>query len=144
MINTTWTKERINAFNKGTMMEFLDIQCQEVGPDYIIATMPVTSKVKQPMGLMHGGASMVLIESIGSMGSACIIDLEKKAPVGLEINANHIGAIKEGVVKAIGKLIHHGSSTHIWQVDLFDTKSNKLICTGRLTVLIIDKTKKIG
>lgn len=139
MIHTSWTKERINTFNKGTLIDFLDIECQEVGSNFIVATMPVTSKVKQPMGLLHGGASMVLIESIGSMGSACIVDLEKKAPVGLEINANHIGSMKSGVVKAVGKLIHCGSKTHIWQVDLFDLESTKLICTGRLTVLIIDK-----
>ena len=125
-------------------MDFLDIECQEVGADYIIATMPVTSKVKQPMGLMHGGASMVLIESIGSMGSACVIDLDKKAPVGLEINANHIGSMRDGIVKAHGKLIHFGNTTHIWQVDLFDSESDKLICTGRLTVLIIDKKKQVG
>jgi 1,4-dihydroxy-2-naphthoyl-CoA hydrolase len=139
MINTNWTVSQINEFNKGTMMDYLDIECQEIGADYIIATMPVASKVKQPMGLMHGGASLVLIESIGSMGSACMLDLDKKAPVGLEINANHIGSMKSGLVKAIGKLVHFGNSTHIWQVDLFDSESNKLICTGRLTVLIIDK-----
>jgi 1,4-dihydroxy-2-naphthoyl-CoA hydrolase len=139
MIDVSWTKERINKFNKGTLIDLLDIECQEVGSNFIIATMPVTSKVKQPMGLLHGGASMVLIESIGSMGSACIVDLEKKAPVGLEINANHISSMKSGTVKAVGKLIHCGGSTHIWQVDLFDLESNKLICTGRLTVLIIDK-----
>ncbi len=139
MINDGWTKERINEFNKGTLMDVLEIECQEVGSNFIVATMPVTPRVKQPMGLMHGGASMVLIESIGSMGSACLVDLEKKAPVGLEINANHIGSMKSGVVKAVGKLIHCGNTTHIWQVDLFDMDSNKLICTGRLTVLIIDK-----
>ena len=139
MINASWTKERINNFNKGTLIDLLDIECQEVGPDFIVATMPVTTKVKQPMGLLHGGASMVLIESIGSMGSACIVDLEKKAPVGLEINANHISSMKSGIVKAVGNIIHCGNTTHIWQVNLFDLESNKLICTGRLTVLIIDK-----
>jgi 1,4-dihydroxy-2-naphthoyl-CoA hydrolase len=91
------------------------------------------------MGLLHGGASMALIESIGSMGSTLLIDLEKEAPVGLEINANHVSSVRSGFVKAIGKIIHAGKSTHLWQVDVFDEKTDKLVCTGRLTVMIIQK-----
>lgn len=120
-------------------METLGIKCVEIGEDYIVSTMPVNASTHQPMGLLHGGASAALIESIGSMGSTLLIDLSKQAPVGLEINANHIGSVRSGSVKGIGKIVHAGKKTHVWQVDIFDNETNKLICTGRLTVMIIDK-----
>lgn len=128
----------INSFNKNTLMETLGIECVEIGKDYVVSTMPVNSKTHQPMGLLHGGASAALIESIGSMGSTLLLDLSKQAPVGLEINANHIGGVKSGMVKGIGKIIHAGKRTHIWQVDIFDMKTDKLVCTGRLTVMIVN------
>jgi len=121
-------------------MEVLGIECTEIGTDYIVSTMPVNHKVHQPMGLLHGGASAALIESIGSMGSALLLDLTKEYPVGLEVNANHIGSVKNGMVKAIGKIVHAGRKTHLWQVDIFDIETNKLICTGRLTVMIIQRS----
>jgi len=121
------------------MMELLDIQCVEVGEDYVVATMPVDLRTHQPMGLLHGGASAVLIESIGSIGSALLCDLQNEFPVGLEINANHIGAIKSGLVKAVGKIVHAGKRTHVWQVDIFSVETEKLICTGRLTVMVVQK-----
>ncbi len=130
---------KINAMNRNTMMELLDIQCVEVGEDYVVATMPVDHRTHQPMGLLHGGASAVLIESIGSIGSALLCDLQNEFPVGLEINANHIGGVKSGLVKAIGKIVHTGKRTHVWQVDIFSVETEKLICTGRLTVMIVQK-----
>ena len=130
---------KINAMNRNTMMELLDIQCVEVGEDYVVATMPVDHRTHQPMGLLHGGASAVLIESIGSIGSALLCDLQNEFPVGLEINANHIGGVKSGLVKAIGKIVHAGKRTHVWQVDIFSVETEKLICTGRLTVMIVQK-----
>lgn len=135
--------EKINDFVKNTLMEALDIRCVEVGDDYVVATMPVNSTTHQPMGLLHGGASAALIESIGSMGSTLLIDTEKEAPVGLEINANHIGGMRSGLVKAVGKIVHAGKRTHVWQVDLTDNETGKLICTGRLTILIINRKKSM-
>jgi 1,4-dihydroxy-2-naphthoyl-CoA hydrolase len=129
----------VNAMNKNTLMEALGIECVEIGTDYVISRMPVDHRTHQPMGLLHGGASMALIESIGSMGSTLLIDLEKEAPVGLEINANHVSGVRSGFVKAIGKIVHAGKSTHIWQVDVFNEETNKLVCTGRLTVMIVPK-----
>jgi len=129
----------INRMNKNTLMEQLGIECIELGKDYIVSRMPVDHRTHQPMGLSHGGASAALIESIGSMGSTLLIDLEKKQPVGLEINCNHIGGIKSGFVLAKGKIIHAGKSTHLWQVDIKEEGTERLICTGRLTVMIIDK-----
>ncbi|MDG0973751.1 MAG: PaaI family thioesterase [Crocinitomicaceae bacterium] len=126
--------------SRNTLMEVLDIKCVEVGDDYVIATMPVNSKTYQPMGLLHGGASAALIESIGSMGSSLALDLEKEVPVGVEINANHVGGMREGIVRAVGKLVHRGKRTHVWQVDLTDDVSGKLVCTGRLTVMVVPRS----
>jgi 1,4-dihydroxy-2-naphthoyl-CoA hydrolase len=131
--------ELINSMSRNTLMEVLDIKCIEVGDDYVIATMPVNSKTHQPMGLLHGGASAALIESVGSMGSSLVLDLTKEVPVGVEINANHIGGMREGIVRAIGKLVHAGKRTHVWQVDLTDDATGKLVCTGRLTVMIVPR-----
>ena len=130
---------QVNAFNKNTLMEVLGIKCVEIGDDYIISTMPVDARTHQPMGLLHGGASAALIESIGSMGSTLLIDLSKEAPVGIEINANHVSGVKSGMVKAVGKIVHAGKRTHLWQVDIFDSQTEKLVCTGRLTVMIVPK-----
>lgn len=132
--------KQINSFNTNTLMQQLGIECVELGDDYIVATMPVDHRTHQPMGLLHGGASAALIESIGSMGSTLLIDLKKEVPVGIEINANHIGGVKSGSVKAIGKIVHAGKRTHLWQVDIFDESTNKLICTGRLTIMIVAKS----
>lgn len=130
---------QINALNKNTLMEVLGIECVEIGEDYVISTMPVDHRTHQPMGLLHGGASAALIESIGSMGSVLLIDPTKQAPVGIEINANHLGGVKSGKVKAIGKIVHAGKKTHVWQVDIFDMATDKMVCTGRLTTMIIDR-----
>ena len=86
--------EEINSFNKNTLMEHLGIECIEIGSDYIVSTMPVDHRTHQPMGLLHGGASAALIESIGSMGSTLLLDLSTEYPVGLEVNANHVGGLK--------------------------------------------------
>lgn len=131
--------DEINRFNKNTLMEVLGIECVELGEDYVVSRMPVDARTHQPMGLLHGGASAALIESIGSMGSTLLIDLSKEVPVGLEVNANHISGVKSGFVKAVGKIVHAGKRTHLWQVDVFEEATKKLICTGRLTVMIIQK-----
>ncbi len=131
--------DTVNEFNKNTLMEVLGIKCIEIGDDYIVSTMPVDHRTHQPIGLLHGGASAALIESIGSMGSTLLIDISKEAPVGIEINANHIAGVKSGTVKGIGKIVHAGKRTHLWQVDIFDTATDKLVCTGRLTVMIVPK-----
>lgn len=132
--------EVANSMNKNTLMEVLGIECIEIGTDYIKSKMPVNSKTHQPIGLLHGGASAALIESIGSMGSVLLIDVEKEVPVGLEINANHLAGVKEGNVIATGKIIHAGKRTHVWQVDIHDEATSKLVCTGRLTVMIVPRT----
>ena len=131
--------DQLNKMNKNTLMEALGIEFLNGGVDYIKAKMPVDARTHQPMGLLHGGASVALIESIGSLGSVLMCDLNVEYPVGLEVNANHIGGIKSGYVVGVGKLIHSGKKTHVWHVDIIDESNNKLICTGRLTVMIIQK-----
>src|SRR5690554_489815 len=111
--------EQVNMLRKDTLMELLDIQCIEVGDDYIVATMPVDSRTHQPMKLLHGGASAALIE----------------------INANHVGGMSSGLIKGVGKVIHAGRRTHVWQVDLTNMETGDLICTGRLTVMVVPKKK---
>ncbi|MFT5860510.1 MAG: 1,4-dihydroxy-2-naphthoyl-CoA hydrolase [Flavobacteriaceae bacterium] len=134
--------ELLNSLNKGTLMEQLGIQCVEIGDDFIVATMPVDHRTHQQMGLLHGGASAALIETIGSMGSVLLIDIEKFAPVGVEVNANHLGAVKTGSVIAKGTTVHVGKRTHVWQVDIRDAATDKLVCTGRLTVMIVPRENK--
>jgi 1,4-dihydroxy-2-naphthoyl-CoA hydrolase len=134
------TIEEINSLNKNTLMEVLGIECIEIGEDYIISTMPVDERTRQPMGLLHGGASAALIESVASMGSQLLMDVSKEYSVGLEINANHIGSVRSGKVKAVGKIIHAGKRTHLWQVDIFDMETEKLVCTGRLTCMVIQRS----
>lgn len=129
----------INSFNRNTLMEHLGMECTEVGDDYVIATMPVDHRTHQPMGLLHGGASAALIESIGSMGSTLLLDIEKEVPVGVAINANHVGGMKSGTAKAVGKIVHAGKRTHVWQVDVYDESDDSLVCTGRLTVMVVPR-----
>lgn len=131
--------ETVNAWSWNTLMQTLDIQCVELGGDYLVARMPVDARTHQPMGLLHGGASMALIESIGSMGSCLLLDLAREQPVGVEINANHVRAVTEGHVLGTGKLVHAGKRTHLWQVDIHHEATGKLVCTGRLTVMVVPK-----
>lgn len=132
--------EVINSFNKNTLMETLGIECIELGTDYLKSRMPVNPSTHQPVGLLHGGASAALIESIGSMGSVLLIDPAQEVPVGVEINANHIGGIRDGYVVATGRIVHAGKRTHVWQVDIHEEGTDRLICTGRLTVMIVPRT----
>ena len=131
--------EQINAMSRNTLMEVLNIECIEVGEDYVKSKMPVNASTHQPAGLLHGGASAALIESIGSMGSVLLIDLNKEIPVGLEINCNHIAGVRDGFVIATGKIVHAGKRTHVWQVDIHHEETGKLVCTGRLTVMIVPR-----
>lgn len=129
----------INSRNSSTLMQSLGIECIEIGTDFLVVRMPVDERTIQPMGILHGGASAALIETVGSMGSTLLIDLNTKTPVGLELNCNHIWSVKSGFVLATGTLVHCGRRTHVWQVDIHEAESKKLVCTGRLTVMIIEK-----
>lgn len=140
MISTKLTVEEINAQRKNTLIELLGIEVTEIGEDFIIGTMPVDHRTHQPAGLLHGGASAAMIESIGSLGSSFIVDRNKFGIVGIEINANHVRGVKSGIVSAHLQIVHCGKSTHIWQGTITDEEGN-LVCTGRLTVLVVAKNR---
>src|SRR4051812_12327565 len=126
----------IKNFGGDTMAEYLGLEWVEIGEDVLKMRMPVNEKTKQPYGLLHGGASCVLAETVGSVASALVIDMEKFYCVGLEINANHIRGAKEGWVNGVCTPLHLGKTTHVWDIKIYDEKE-KLICVSRLTVAII-------
>lgn len=136
--NKEFSIEMIKPLGPGTMAEHIGIEWTEVGDDFIKAKMPVDNRTKQPYGLLHGGASCVLAETIGSVASAMVIDHEKFACVGLEINANHIRSANDGWVTATAKPLHLGNNTHVWDVRIHD-EAGKMICVSRLTVAVIPR-----
>ena len=143
MSNPIWfhkqlSVEELNFTNTDTMAAFLQMEWVEIGADYLVIRMPVTSKSRQPYGILHGGASCALAETAGSVGSHLIINPATHICVGLEINANHIRSVKEGFIKAIARPLHIGNSTHVWDIKMYD-EAEKLICVSRLTVAILEK-----
>lgn len=130
--------EDLHNLQPNTMSSLLEMEWVEVGNDFLRLRMPVNDKTKQPYGLLHGGASCALAETIGSIGSFLVIDSTKKLCVGLEINANHVKSARDGFVTATAKPLHLGNSTHIWDIRIEDDNQN-LICISRLTVAILDK-----
>jgi len=123
---------------KETMGEWLGLEWLELGPDYLRASMPVDHRTKQPFGLLHGGASCVLAETLGSVGSALLVDPSKYYCVGLEINANHIRSARDGKVTGKASPLHIGGKTHIWDIRIHDEKE-RLICVSRLTVAVLNR-----
>ena len=130
--------QELNHRPKNHMGAFLDIQFTEVGTDSLTATMPVYERTHQPAGILHGGASVVLAETLGSVASYMCIDPVKYIAVGLEVNANHLRPVKGGLVTGICKPLHIGAKTHIWEIKIYNDKG-KMNCVSRLTVAIINK-----
>lgn len=126
---------QLNASSKNTMMEVLGIEYTQVGEDFICGTMPIDNRTHQPMGIMHGGASAALMETLGSIGSHLLIDSDTEFSSGLDLNINHIRAVRSGFVTGKATIVHKGKTTHVWQVDITN-EENKLVSTGRLTVFI--------
>jgi 1,4-dihydroxy-2-naphthoyl-CoA hydrolase len=131
--------EQLNALNPGTLMEALGIEYLEVGADFVKASMPVDARTRQPMGILHGGASVALMETVGSLGSVLLIDSDTHYSVGLEISANHVGGIRDGLVIATARLIHGGRKTHLWNIEIREAQTERLICHGKHTVMILPK-----
>lgn len=130
--------EKLNSINRNTLMETLDISYTEVGPDYLVATMPVNERVHQPAGLLHGGASVALAESVGSAASHYFYRDEKTEVRGIEINANHVRSVREGLVKATARIIHKGRTTQLWDIRIEDEAGN-LISICKLTCIILER-----
>jgi 1,4-dihydroxy-2-naphthoyl-CoA hydrolase len=127
---------RMNGWSRGTMMETLDIHFTEAGDDWIRGTMPVDHRTQQPFGLLHGGASVVLAETLGSTAALLTLDVEKEIAVGLDINANHIRGVRSGLVTGTAKAIHLGRTTQVWEIRI-EEEAGKLVCLSRLTMAVI-------
>jgi 1,4-dihydroxy-2-naphthoyl-CoA hydrolase len=130
--------ERINAWNAGSLVEHLGMRITEVGNDYVRGTMPVDARTRQPFGLLHGGASVALAESLGSLAGTMCIDATQEMAVGLDINANHMRAVTEGVVTGTARPLHLGRSTQVWEIRIEDERG-KLVCISRLTLAVVPR-----
>ncbi|MBS1606838.1 MAG: hotdog fold thioesterase [Bacteroidetes bacterium] len=138
--NPAITIQDLKLLGKDTMGDYIGIELTEIGDNYLKARMPVDDRTRQPYGLLHGGASAALAETLGSVASALVIDQSQYDCVGLEINANHIRGVKEGHVFGTAIPLHIGRSTHVWDIKIYDDRE-KLVCVSRLTVAIIRKQR---
>jgi uncharacterized protein (TIGR00369 family) len=129
------TLEHITQLQRGTMGEHLGIEMVEIGPDFLRGRMPVDERTRQPMGLLHGGASVALAETLGSVAGKMCLDPGKEC-VGLEISANHIRAVRRGYVTGTARPVHLGGRTQVWNVEIVDD-GGKIVCVSRLTLAII-------
>jgi 1,4-dihydroxy-2-naphthoyl-CoA hydrolase len=132
------TLDKLNQLAKNTMAEHLAIEFIAMGEDSLEAKMPVDKRTHQPLGLLHGGASVALAETLGSVAAMCCVDTEKQFCVGLEINANHIKSVREGFVRGVTKPIHVGKKTHVWEIRIVNN-SDELICISRITMAVLDR-----
>lgn len=127
----------LNAMSEGTAMRPLGIEFTEIGPDYVRATMPVDARTRQPYGLLHGGASVLLAETLGSTaGGLCTAP--GQGVVGIEINANHLAGVREGLVTGTARPLHVGRSTQVWEIRIEDARG-RLACVSRLTLAVVDR-----
>ena len=143
MNNIIWFKKDLKVadiqhLSKNNMGEHLEMKFTELGENFLKVTMPVDHRTHQPYGLLHGGASAALAETLGSVCSALVIDPEKFICVGIEINANHVRGVKSGYVTGTCTPLHLGATTHVWDIRIHDER-NKLVCVSRLTVAILKK-----
>lgn len=129
------TPEELTRRHAGTLVEHLGVEFLEVGDDFLVARMPVDRRTKQPAGILHGGASVVLAETLGSTAATLCLD-EAHYAVGLDINANHIRSMREGWVTGRCRPVHVGRTTHVWQIEIVDD-AQRLVCTSRLTMAIL-------
>jgi 1,4-dihydroxy-2-naphthoyl-CoA hydrolase len=129
------TLEALNAMSAGNMVGLLDIQFTRIGEDELEATMPVDSRTHQPFGLLHGGASVVLAETLGSVAGYLCTQGEQKV-VGLEINANHLRSVRSGRVRGVCRALHTGGRHQVWQIDIYD-EQQRLCCSSRLTTAVV-------
>ena len=134
------TVEGLNNRPKNHIGALLDIRFSAIDDHSLQATMPVDERTHQPAGILHGGASVVLAETLGSVASYLCIDSEKYIAVGMEVNANHLRSVSSGLVRGVCSPVHIGAKTHVWAINIYNDK-NKIICVSRLTVAILPKPK---
>lgn len=129
---------QLNAWCRNTLGEHLGMEITEVGDKLLVGRMPVDHRTHQPMGLLHGGASVALAETLGSIGAALQVDVRKKACVGLEINANHIKGVRSGYVVGRATAVHVGRTTQVWEIRITHEETGALVCLSRITMAVID------
>jgi 1,4-dihydroxy-2-naphthoyl-CoA hydrolase len=132
--------DALNEMSKGCMVEYIGIEFTEIGADYVEATMPVDHRTKQPLGLLHGGATVVLAETLGSVAATLLLEMGKQYAVGLDINTNHIRTAKEGYVTGRATPIHIGRGTHVWSIETRN-ENDQLVAISRITMAILDNKK---
>jgi 1,4-dihydroxy-2-naphthoyl-CoA hydrolase len=133
--------EQLNERALGSMSDYLGIRFTEAGADYLRATMPVTAHTHQPYGQLHGGASVTLAETVGSVASLLCVDTEQYLCVGQEINANHLRGVSAGIVTATARPFHLGARSHVWGIEIRDERE-RLVCVSRLTMAIVERRPK--
>ena len=131
-----FTVDDLNKRGENTLASFLDITFTVISDDSMTATMPANARTKQPIGIVHGGANVVLAETIASTAANAVVDLEKFYCVGLEINANHIRSVREGLITGVASPIHLGRTTQVWHIDLYND-AGKITCVSRMTASVI-------
>jgi 1,4-dihydroxy-2-naphthoyl-CoA hydrolase len=134
------TLEKLNSWRKNTMVEHLGIEITDFGPGFLVGKMPVDHRTHQPMGLLHGGASVALAETLGSIAAQLEVDQEKYACMGLEINANHIKGVRSGYVIGKATAQHLGRTTQVWEIRITN-EADELVCLSRITMAVIEKKK---
>ncbi len=138
LFNPAITLEQLNSFSRNTLAAHLGIEITQIGSDFLEAKMPVDHRTHQPYGLLHGGASVALAETLGSVAAFCTIEEQTKYCVGLEINANHIKSTKSGFVFGVARPLHLGQRTQVWEIRITN-EQKELVCVSRITMAIIDK-----
>lgn len=136
--NKNITIDQVNLRGEKTLVSHLGIRITDIQPDCLVATMPVDERTIQPLGLLHGGASCVLAESIGSIASNMVVNPQTHYAVGLSINASHLRSARSGLVRGEARAIHLGRQTHVWEIKIMDEKQ-KMVCLSRLTMMILAK-----
>jgi 1,4-dihydroxy-2-naphthoyl-CoA hydrolase len=135
------TPEQLEIYMRNTLAEHLGMRVTEIGEDYVRVTMPVTAHTHQPAGLLHGGASVALAETVGSLAAGLVIDREKFQAFGQEINANHLRPVASGIVTATARPFHIGSRSHVWHIEIRDER-DKLVCISRLTMAVVERAPR--
>jgi 1,4-dihydroxy-2-naphthoyl-CoA hydrolase len=138
-----FTVDELNQYQQQTLVTHLGIRYTEVGEDFLKASMPVDARTKQPAGILHGGASLALAETLGSTGANLVVDRKLKLCVGLEINANHVRAMRSGQVTGTARPLHIGGSTQVWEIRITNDEQ-KLVCVSRITMAVLDRSTFIG
>lgn len=135
--------EQLQALSRNTLVDTIKIRVTEIGPDFVRAAMPVNPTTHQPTGVLHGGASVALAETVGSLAANMCVDSRVQMCLGQEINANHLRPVSAGIVTATARPFHIGKRSHVWSIEIRD-EQEKLVCISRLTMAVVDRPKDMA